>query len=68
MKMSQLAGKNLKRFLLEKHMTQADFADIIPTDVRTVNRWINNGIEKSSIIEELAILLGKDFFDFYQEI
>lgn len=64
---AEIAGKNLKRFIKEANITQEDFAYEYGTDVRTISRWVNGGIDKTSIVEELAIKLGKSFFDFYVE-
>lgn len=64
---SLLAGKNLRTFLKMENMTQEGFAFDYGTDVRVVNRWINNGINKISTIESLALYFGKTFTDFFQE-
>lgn len=52
------AGKNLKRIIKERGLTQDKFAELKRVDPTTVRRWIANGIDKLSIIEEIA-----DFFD-----
>ncbi len=54
-----VAGANLKRLIKEsKYKTQEEFAFEFGADVRTVGRWVNQGIDKLSIIEQIA-----EFFD-----
>ena len=52
------AGKNLKRIIKEHHLTQEKFAELKHVDPTTVRRWIANGIDKLSIIEEIAEFFG----------
>lgn len=52
------AGKNLKRIIKEHGLTQEQFAEQIYVDATTVRRWLKNGIDKISTIEEIL-----NFFD-----
>ena len=52
------AGKNLKRIIKENGLTQEKFAEQMYVDPTTVRRWLANGIDKVSILEQIA-----NFFD-----
>ena len=52
--LSARAGKNLKRIIKEKGFTQEEFAGQMYVDPTTVRRWLANGIDKLSIIEQIA--------------
>ena len=57
--LSLLAGTNLKRLIAESgYRTQQEFANAFGTDVRTVNRWVNNGLRNLDTVEEIADFLG----------
>ena len=56
--LSVRAGKNLKRIIKEHDLTQEEFAGQMFVDPTTVRRWLSNGIDKLSILEEIA-----KFFD-----
>ena len=62
-----LAGQNLRRLIKENGQTQQTFADDFFTDLRNVNRWINEGIKDIDKIQELADYFDVDFFDFFKE-
>ncbi len=56
---SKTAGANLKRLIKSSaYATQENFAFVFGTDVRTVRRWIKNGIKNLDTVEQIA-----DFFD-----
>ena len=50
----QIAGKTLRRLIRENYSSQQEFADEYGMEIRSVNRYINNGINKLDIIQELA--------------
>lgn len=52
--LSARAGKNLKRIIKERGLTQDQFAEQKCVDPTTVRRWIAYGIDKLHIIEEIA--------------
>lgn len=62
-----LAGQRLRKLIAENFPSQEEFAFQYGADVRTINRYINNGINKLDIIQELADWFGVDFMDFLQE-
>ena len=58
---SKRIGANLKRLIQEsKYGTQEEFAEAYNADVRTVRRWIKNGINDIYTIEYVAKTLGVD--------
>ena len=61
----QKAGLYLKKLIQENYSSQEDFADDFGTDIRTVSRYVNNGINKISTIQELSLFFGVSFQDFF---
>ena len=58
-----IVGANLKRLIKEsKYGTQENFAFEFGTDVRTVGRWVNHGIDKLSTILQIARFFNVDVF------
>ena len=53
-----MAGQTLKRLMKENYPSQEEFAYDYGADIRTISRYINNGINKIDVIQELA-----EFFD-----
>lgn len=64
----QLAGRTLRRLILENYATQEDFAADYGMEIRTVSRYINNGINKVDAIQELAVFFNVSLVDFFTEI
>lgn len=63
-----VAGANLKRLIKESGLgTQQKFALTFHTDVRTVGRWVNHGIDKLSIIKQIADFFKVDVFAILSE-
>ena len=62
------AGRYLKRLIQENYESQEDFAYDFGTDIRTVSRYVNNGINKISTIQELADFFGVHFQDFFSNM
>ena len=56
--LAQLAGANLKQELKNQGLTQEELADRAYRDVRTVNRWVNQGINSLEDIAFVASVLG----------
>ena len=50
----------LKRLIKESNCTQEQFAEKAFVDVRTVRRWIQNGIDSISTIAMIAEILDVD--------
>ena len=57
------AGENLKRAIKEsKWKTQEKFSEAFGAEVRTVGRWCNQGIDKLSLVQQIADFLEIDVF------
>ena len=61
----RIAGEKLRKLIQENYSSQEEFAVEYGADVRTINRYINNGINKVSVIQELANFFGITFKDFF---
>lgn len=61
---SKKIGKKLRQLIKENYKTQQEFADRYGCDLRTVSRYIKDGIRDIDVIQELADLFQIDFFDF----
>ena len=53
-----IAGQNLKQLIKENYSIQEDFAYDYGAGIRTISRYVNQGINKIDVIQELA-----EFFD-----
>lgn len=67
MNISLLAGKKLKKLIKKYYSSQEDFAFDFGCDVRTINRYINNGINKIDTIQEFAEKFDVPFLYFLSE-
>ncbi len=56
-------GQTLKTFIKEYYGTQANFAEIANVDIRTVGRWIKNGVDSIAILTELINIFGNEFYE-----
>lgn len=65
---AKLAGKTLRRLIEENYQSQEDFAFDFHLDIRTVSRYINNGINKIDAIQQLADHFKISFLDFFKEV
>lgn len=63
----QKAGNMLRRLIQENYPSQEEFAYDYGLDIRSVSRYINNGINKIDTIQELAEFFKVDFADFFIE-
>lgn len=61
------AGNTLRRLIQENYPSQEAFAFDYGIEIRTVSRYINNGINKLDIIQSLAEFFNVSFSDFFQE-
>lgn len=61
------AGLKLKKLINENYSSQEEFAFEYGCDVRTVSRYVNQGIEKIGIVQDLAMYFGVDFMNFFIE-
>lgn len=60
-------GAKLKRLISENYSSQEEFAFQFGADVRTISRYVNNGIDKISTIQDLAGFFNIAFMDFFKE-
>ena len=49
------AGEVLRQLIKEYYSSQEEFAFAFDVDIRNVSRWINQGVNKVDIIQELAL-------------
>lgn len=63
--LQQKAGMYLKQLIKENYETQQDFADDYGLEIRTVNRYVNQGINQISTVQELAEFFDVKFQDFF---
>ena len=66
MDFSLKAGMVLRRLIQDNYSSQEEFACDFNTDIRTVSRYVNNGINKVSVIQELAEFFNVDFTEFFR--
>ena len=63
MDLNKIVGANLKRAIKKsKWRTQEKFSEAFGAEVRTVGRWCNQGIDKLSLIQQIADFLEIDVF------
>lgn len=66
--LSQIAGDNLKRIIKESvYKTQEEFAYSFGAEIRTVSRWLNNGIKNLDTLQEIAEFLDVDVLGLLRE-
>lgn len=63
----QIAGKKLRRLIQQNYSSQEAFAEDYGIEIRTVSRYINNGINKIDAVQELASFFNVSFLDFFKE-
>ena len=62
----QNAGLVLKRLIQERYSSQEEFALDYGMELRTVSRYVNQGINKISVVQELADFFALEFEDFFR--
>ena len=62
----QKAGLVLKRLIQERYSSQEEFALDYGMELRTVSRYVNQGINKISVVQELADFFALEFEDFFR--
>lgn len=60
------AGDFLRKLIQQNYSSQEEFAIDFGTDIRTISRYINGGINKVNVIQELAEFFEIDFIDFFK--
>lgn len=61
----QIAGKVLRNLVQQHYSTQEAFTLDYGMDIRTLSRYINNGINKIDVIQELAEFFNIEFTAFF---
>ena len=56
-------GKRFKLLLEKKHMTHKMAATLLNVDERTIRRWIKDGIDRLSILENIGEKLEVDVIE-----
>ena len=59
------AGQRLRELIAENFDSQEEFAYEFGADVRTISRYVNQGINKVDVIYELADWFGVEFKSFF---
>lgn len=59
------AGNRLRQLIKENYSSQEEFAYDFGLEIRTVSRYINNGINKVSVVQELAEFFSVPFTSFF---
>ncbi len=62
---SLIAGQNLKKLIKSSYSSQEEFAYAYGTDIRTISRYVNQGITRIDVIQELAGFFRVDFTYFF---
>ena len=62
----QKAGLVLKRLIQERYSSEEEFALDYGMELRTVSRYVNQGINKISVVQELADFFALEFEDFFR--
>lgn len=60
-----IAGQNLKQLIKENYSSQEDFAYDYGAEIRTISRYVNQGINKIDVIQELAEFFNVPFEYFF---
>ncbi|MBQ9735924.1 MAG: helix-turn-helix transcriptional regulator [Clostridia bacterium] len=63
---SLVAGERLRQLIKEYYSSQEEFALDYPMDLRTVSRYVNNGITRIDTIQELAEFFKVPFITFFE--
>ena len=66
MSAERMAGEALRKLIQENYSSQEEFAYDYGADLRTISRYINNGINKINVIQELADFFGVSLISFFQ--
>ena len=59
------AGERLRQLIKENYTSQEEFAYDFGLEIRTVSRYINNGIHKINVVQELADFFSVPFTSFF---
>ena len=60
-----IAAAYLRKLIQKHYKTQEQFAYDYGIEIRTLSRYLNNGINKIDVIQELAMFFDVSFTDFF---
>lgn len=60
-----VAGLILKQLIKENYSSQEEFAYDYGAEIRTISRYVNQGINRIDVIQELAEFFSVDFAYFF---
>lgn len=61
--LAKKAGRNFKLLIKSRNLTQEKAAFILSVDEKTVRRWIKDGIDRISTIEDIAEIFDVDVIE-----
>ena len=61
------AGEHLRMLIQQNYTSQEEFAMDFGADLRTISRYINGGINKVTIIQELAAFFDVEIVSFFTD-
>lgn len=64
---TKYAGEVLRRLIKDNYPSQEEFAFEFGADIRTVSRYINEGIGKVLTIQELAMFFNVSLREFFPD-
>lgn len=64
---SVLAGKKLRKLIKENYNSQEEFAEERYMDLRTLSRYINNGINKINTLQMMSEIFHVSITYFFNE-
>ena len=67
MSAERIAGETLRKLIQENYSSQEEFAYDYGADLRTISRYINNGINKINVVQELADFFNVSLISFFQQ-
>lgn len=62
---ARCAGQALRHLIEKYYSSQEEFSYDFGMDLRTVSRYVNQGINKVGVIQELAEFFHVSFLDFF---
>ena len=68
MSAERMAGEALRKLIQENYSSQEEFAYEYGYEIRTISRYINQGITKIATIQEFANIFNMDFIEFFYQI
>lgn len=61
--LAKKAGSRLKNLIKQNNMTQEQAANLICVDEKTIRRWIKDGIDRLSTLENISRIFDVDVIE-----